>query len=106
MITMFRTAKGAYQCFSSTLQLAQIARRSYPELKGGRITHVLQGAPAKIQLGHLYRWDEDQTDERSLRAKQGAVLGKMNQPASEPKESGKYLCGPGTTYSVRDVEGT
>jgi hypothetical protein len=67
--TMFRVRKGEYQCFSSTITLAQIARRSYPELKGGHIAHVLQMLPSVVKLGRLYKGDDIQPDRNNLRAR-------------------------------------
>ena len=39
--TMFCVRKGEYLCFMATETLAQVARRTFPELKGGHIKNVL-----------------------------------------------------------------
>jgi hypothetical protein len=49
---MFVVKKDGYQVFTSTRELADIARRSYPQLKGGRITSILQ--LGNVELGRLY----------------------------------------------------
>lgn len=56
--TMYRVNKREYQLFASSQELAEIARRIYPELKGGRITNVLQMMPSRVLLGKLYKNDE------------------------------------------------
>ena len=51
--TMFRVRKGNFQCFLPNETLAHVARRSFPELKGGRIANVLQMLPDSIIMGRL-----------------------------------------------------
>lgn len=63
--TLFRVHKGEWQCWTSTLELAQIARRAYPELKGAHIRNVLQMAPEAIQLGRLYKGGELQPERKT-----------------------------------------
>lgn len=67
--TMFRVRKGEYQCFSSTIHMAHIARRAYPELKGGHIAHVVQMLPSQVFLGRLYKGNDIQPDRDNLQAR-------------------------------------
>jgi hypothetical protein len=77
--TMFRVRKGEYQCFSSTITLAQIARRAYPELKGGHIVNVLQMTPTSVLLGRLYKGDDIQPDRGDPQARNEGILGRVSQ---------------------------
>ena len=43
--TMYRVRKGDFQCFLPNETLARVARRTFPELKGGQILNILQMIP-------------------------------------------------------------
>ncbi len=59
--TMYVVKKREYKVFTLSRENAEIARRAYPQLKGGRIKNVLQMWPSRISLGSLYKHDELQT---------------------------------------------
>jgi hypothetical protein len=51
--TMYRVRKGDFQCFLPNETLARVARRTFPELKGGRILNVSFSFPGSIIPGRL-----------------------------------------------------
>jgi hypothetical protein len=67
--TMFRCRKGEYVCFSANLTLARVARRAYPDLKGGHIKNVLQMLPSQVIMGRLYKAGVIQPDKQNLQAR-------------------------------------
>lgn len=51
-------SKGFYY-EASDLQLAEIARRVYPQLKHARIVNVLQIQPERVRKGQLYQHGQE-----------------------------------------------
>ena len=54
-----RNKSKGYILFTTDLQLAEIARRVYPQLKHSRIMNVLQAYPERVKLGQLYQHGQE-----------------------------------------------